>query len=109
MVLFHKCRGAVAAAPGADKERIPFHVIPHSRRLGAGGPARGRVGRCAAQSPFFLSDTPPARPRGFFYLPVPIVLLAVWVLRPANIVADRCHGVSHRDYSCIPVSGVGGS
>ena len=22
---------------------------------------------------------------------------------------DRCHGVSHRDFSCTPVSGVGGS
>jgi hypothetical protein len=86
MVLFHKYRGAVAAAPGADKERMPFHVIPHSRRLGAGGPARGRVGRCAAQSSFSV-DTPPVRPRGFFYLPVPIVFLAVWVVRLAIIAA----------------------
>jgi hypothetical protein len=70
-----------------------------------------RAGESAEAPPnrLFSVDTPPVRPRGFFYLPVPIVLLAVWVLRPAIIAADRCHGVSHRDFSCIPVSGVGGS
>jgi hypothetical protein len=32
-----------------------------------------------------------------------------WAADVLEHAADRCHGVSHRDFSCIPVSGVGGS
>ena len=70
-----------------------------------------RAGESADAPPnrLFSVDTPPVRPRGFFYLPVPIVFLTVWVLRPAIIADDRCHDVSHRDFSCTPVSGMSGS
>ena len=48
---------------------------------------RARESADAPPNRLFSVDTPHVRPRGFFYLPVPIVLLAVWVLRPAIIAA----------------------
>jgi hypothetical protein len=48
-----------------------------------------RAGESADAPPnrLFSVDTPPVRPRGFFYLPVPIVFLAVWVVRLAIVAA----------------------